>query len=280
LFTNRKTGKLIWLRLLLTPQNLLSASYNQDLNAKDSLLYLKNNGDLEKISLIPEIPNPYVQALAVGVLYGLVFCTSSCLPYLASYIAGVGANFRKGVIVTLVYNAGRITAYALIGALIGVLSGVFRFAVNDSSLAVFQQYSSCVFSVVTLVIGVTILLKSQAKSHTCSPEYNESPRVKKLGRFDIRAFSLGFSRGLIVCPPLALLLLYSVPFATPIDSFAVAVLFGLGTALSPMLLLGGVTGWLLNKAPLFRKWLSLAGGGTLVALGVLTLISTIFFPPT
>jgi cytochrome c-type biogenesis protein len=233
------------------------------------------------MSLLPGIPNPYVQAFAVGILYGLVFCTSSCLPYIASYIAGIGAGFRKGVIVTLVYNVGRITAYALIGGLIGVFSGVFRFAVNESSLAPFQQYSSYAFGAVTIIIGITILLKSRSASHDCNPEYTENPSVKKVGgRFDLRAFSLGFSRGLIVCPPLALLLVYSVPFAAPIDSFAVAVLFGLGTALSPMLLLGGVTGWLLNKAPLFRKWLSLAGGGTLVVLGVLTLVSTIFFPPT
>ena len=113
--------------------------------------------------MLPGIPNPYVQALAVGVLYGLVFCTSSCLPYLASYIAGVGADFRKGVAVTLIYNAGRITAYSLVGLLLGVLSGAFRFAVTEESLAVFQQYSSYVFGLVTLVIGVTILLKSQKK---------------------------------------------------------------------------------------------------------------------
>ena len=219
------------------------------------------------MSLLPGIPNPYVQALAVGVLYGLVFCTSSCLPYLASYIAGVGADFRKGVIVTLIYNAGRVTAYALIGGLLGLLSGVFRFAVTESSLAV-------------LVIGVTILLKSQTKPQSCTPENNQPLPAKKTGRFDLRAFSLGLSRGLIVCPPLALLLLYSVPFGAPVDSFFVALLFGLGTSLSPMLLLGGVTGWLLNKAPLFRKWLSIAGGGTLVALGVLAIANSAFFPAT
>ena len=232
------------------------------------------------MSLLPGIPNPYVQALAVGVLYGLVFCTSSCLPYLASYIAGVGADFRKGVTVTLIYNAGRITAYSLIGVLLGVVSGVFRFAVTESSLAVFQQYSSYVFGLVTIVIGVTILLKSQTKPNACPPENNETLPAKKTGRFDLRAFSLGLSRGLIVCPPLALLLLYSVPFGAPVDSFFVALLFGLGTTLSPMLLLGGVTGWLLNKAPLFRKWLSLAGGGTLVALGVLAIVNSVFFPAT
>lgn len=229
------------------------------------------------MSLLPGIPNPYLEALAVGLLYGTVFCTSSCLPYLASYIAGIGADFRKGITTTLVYNLGRVAAYAFIGGLIGILSGVFPFVVDESSLTVFQQYSSYGFSIVTIIIGITILWKSRSASPDCNPECAENLGSQKIwGRFDLRALSLGFSRGLIVCPPLAALLLYSVPFGAPIDSFAVAVLFGLGTSLSPMLLLGGVTGWLFNKAPLFRKWLSLAGGGVLVLLGVLTLVSTIF----
>ena len=137
------------------------------------------------MSLLPGIPNPYVQAFAVGILYGLVFCTSSCLPYIASYIAGIGADFHKGVIVTLVYNVGRITAYTLIGGLIGVFSSVFRFAVDESSLAPFRQYSSYAFGAVTIIIGITILLKSRSASHDCNPEYTENPSVKKAGgRFD------------------------------------------------------------------------------------------------
>jgi cytochrome c-type biogenesis protein len=231
------------------------------------------------MSLIPEIPNPYIAAFAVGLLYGLVFCTSSCLPYIASYIAGIGADFRKGVIVTLIYNIGRVTAYALIGGLIGIFSGVFRFVVNESSISAFQQYSSYAFGIVAIVIGISILFKSKTAPHDCNPEGNKNLGLKKMGgRFDVRAFSLGFSRGLIVCPPLAILLLYSIPFATPIDSFALAVLFGLGTALSPMLLLGGFTGWLLNKAPLFRKWISIVGAGILIVLGIVTLANAIIAP--
>jgi threonine/homoserine/homoserine lactone efflux protein len=42
-----------------------------------------------------------------------------------------------------------------------------------------------------------------------------------------------------------------------------------------MILLGGVTGWLLAKAPLFRKWISLAGGGILILLGLFTMVSSI-----
>jgi hypothetical protein len=51
----------------------------------------------------------------------------------------------------------------------------------------------------------------------------------------------------------------------------VAILFGLGTALSPILLLGGITGWLLKKAPLFRKWITLGGAAILIILGIATL---------
>ena len=230
------------------------------------------------MSLLPEIPNPYIGAFTIGVLYGTVFCTSTCLPYIASYIAGVGADFRKGVIATLIYNLGRVVAYALIGGLVGIVSGLFRVVVDESSFSAFQQYSSYGFGIVTIIVGASILWKSRSPPQECKPECGKHFGLKKIGgRFDVRAFSLGFSRGLIVCPYLvAILLLYSIPLEAPIDSFIVAVLFGLGTALSPMVLLGGVTGWLLNKAPLFRKWLAIAGGGMLVVLGVLTLISTIF----
>lgn len=87
------------------------------------------------MSLIPEIPNMYVESFVVGLLYGLVFCTSACLPFIASYIAGIGANFRKGVFVTLIFNSGRIAAYALIGGLIGIFASAFRFVLSETSIS-------------------------------------------------------------------------------------------------------------------------------------------------
>ena len=223
------------------------------------------------MSLIPEIPNPYLASFAFGLMYGLIFCTSACLPYITSYIAGIGAGFRKGVIVTSIYNLGRVTAYALIGGVIGML----KLLVNDAVLLPYQKYSSFAFGIVTIAIGAHILLKSRSPACNCSAEKGNAGVTKLSERFDIRAFTLGFTRGLIVCPPLIALLLYSATFAAPIDSFIFAALFGLGTALSPLLLLGGVTGWLLNKAPLFSKWISRIGGGILILLGVSMLINAI-----
>jgi sulfite exporter TauE/SafE len=235
--------------------------------------FLSISGDScePSMSLVPNIPNPYLAALVGGIFYGFAVCTSSCLPYITGYIAGVGAGFRKGVAITMIFNSGRIVAYALIGTAIGV----FKLLVSDEFLTSFQVYSSFGFAIVTVVLGASILLKS--KSQKCN--YSDTHKdTKSLGRrygFDVGAFSLGLSRGLLICAPLIAILIYSIPFATPLDTLALAVLFGVGTAFSPMLLLGGTTGWLLNKAPLLRRWISAFGGVLLIVLGLFTLLEAL-----
>ena len=76
------------------------------------------------------ISSTYIQALSIGLLYGTIFCTSECLPILASYIAGIGAGFRKGTIITLIYNAGRLTSYTLIGVGVALIGGSLTFFVD------------------------------------------------------------------------------------------------------------------------------------------------------
>lgn len=229
------------------------------------------------MSLIPQISNPYVGALIGGLVYGLAVCTATCLPYVASYIAGTGADFRKGVIITAFFNSGRIASYAIIGGLVGLFSSLFRLFVSSSTISPFQVYSSLAFGIVTIMIGGYILLTLKS-GPTCNSQHTKNFVVnRKIGRFrfDFGAFSLGLSRGLIICPPLIALLIYSLPFSSPVGSVGLAVLFGIGTTISPILLLGGLTGWLLNKAPLLRKWISIAGAGILIILGIGTLINSL-----
>ena len=228
------------------------------------------------MSLIPEISNPYLGSFAIGLIYGLGVCTASCLPIVAGYIAGIGAGFSKGVKVTLIFNSGRILAYAFIGLLIGLVSGLISL-VTPGILSPFQIYSSIIFGAITIAIGVSMILNTR-KQHECPLQGCNMPSDNKIRRygFDLGAFTLGLSRGLIICPPLvSLLLLYALPFSNPAGSMTLAILFGLGTTISPLLILGGVTGWLFNKAPLFRKWISLAGAAVLIVLGVFTIGSSI-----
>ena len=229
------------------------------------------------MSLIPQIANPFVAAFAGGLLYGLAVCTASCLPYIAGYIAGVGAGFRRSVAITMIFNSGRVVAYALIGCLVGLFSGLFRMLVSSSVTSPFQTYSSLAFGILTIVIGASIILKSRSPCECTTPGNQNAAAPTKTSRFgfDFKAFTLGLGRGLILCPPLVALLIFSFPFSTPLGSVALAVLFGVGTALSPMLLLGGVTGWLLNKAPLLRKWISLGGAAVLIILGLAALVNSL-----
>jgi len=229
------------------------------------------------MSLLPGNPQSYLEVFVFGVTYGLIFCTSACLPYIASYIAGIGVGFRKGVAVTIIYNIGRVTAYALIGAAIGL----FKIILSNDALTSFQAYSSFTFAIVAIAIGANLILKSKKKSSTyneCTVSTNcHTSAINRVNeKFDFRAFILGLSRGLIICPPLLLLLVaYSASGATAIDSLLIAVIFGTGTTLSPILFLGGATGWLLRKAPLFKKWISIGGGFLLIIFGFITLINAI-----
>jgi sulfite exporter TauE/SafE len=221
------------------------------------------------ISALQQISDPYVSAILLGLFYGLTFCTSVCLPYVVSYIAGIGAGFKKGVVVTTIYNSGRIAAYAVIGGVTGLL----RTVVSEEFFLSYQNYASIAFGAAILFIGASILLRKPKE--VCMTEEPRGLGASKFTqRFDVRAFSMGFTRGMILCPPLIALLLYAVTF-TEVNSIILAVLFGLGTAISPLIFLGGATGWLLNRAPLLRKWIVKIGGTLLIVLGLSILLNTI-----
>jgi sulfite exporter TauE/SafE len=217
---------------------------------------------------LEQISNPYIASLTFGLLYGFTVCTSACLPYVASYIAGIKAGFRKGVTVTAIYNVGRIAAYAVIGSIAGLL----RSFVSDAFFETYQTVFSAIFGVVVILIGISIFFKKTSCS-TCMPKKAEPQGGLEVVKqnFDVRAFFMGFSRGFVLCPPLVAFLLYAITNYQA-NYTVLAALFGLGTALSPMLILAGVIGWLLEKAPLFRKWTSILGGVVLVLLGASVLV--------
>jgi sulfite exporter TauE/SafE len=229
------------------------------------------------MSLLPAIANPYLSAFVGGLVFGLAYCTASCLPVVAGYIAGVGSGFKQSVKITAIFNGGRIIAYTLIGLIIGLFGEVLRFFVSEDAITPFQIYSSLAFGLVTMVIGGVLMWQTR-KPKGCDSKPADTAaaagRIKRYG-VDFGAFTLGFTRGLIICTPLILLLSTSLTLVDAAGSVAVAVLFGIGTSISPILILGGVTGWLLNKAPLFRKWISIAGGLILILLGALSVYSSI-----
>jgi sulfite exporter TauE/SafE len=213
------------------------------------------------ILALQQISDPYVSEILLELLYGFTFCTSVCFPYVVSYIAGIGAGFNKGVIVTTIYNSARIAAYVVIGSLTRLLRSV----VSEEFFPSYQNYSSMAFGVATIIIGASVHPR-KPKEAGMAEEPHGLGTSKFTQRFDVRAFSMGFTRSMILCPPLVALLLYAVTF-TKVNSMIFAVLFRLGTAISLLIFLGGTTGWLLNKAPLLRKWKAKIGGDSFNSAG-------------
>ncbi len=223
------------------------------------------------MTVIEQISNPYLASLVLGIVYGLTFCASACLPYIVSYIAGTGAGFKKGIEITVIYSTGRIIAYAVIGSAIGLLSST----INQEYFIDYQQYSSIIFGIIIIIIGITILRKKIDALCNCNEQKPKHFGISKFtSRFDLRAFSMGLTKGFILCPPLIAFLLYAATLSMG-NPAILAVLFGLGTAISPLLLIGGATGYFLNKAPLFRKWLSRIGGMALMIMGFSVLVSAL-----
>ena len=221
--------------------------------------------------LLPQIADPYLASLVLGVLYGLTTCTAACLPYVASYIAGVGAGFRKGFTIALTFSSGRILAYGLLAGFVAIIQGFL----TDSYLISFQRYASIIAGVVIAVVGLNILLRRKSSGCNCNKETIGGLKASnKLTQFfDPGAFFMGFTRSLLICPTLIAVLLWAMVSFSPVGTIAITVLFGLGTALSPLLLFSGTIGWLFNKSPSYSKWVSRIAGAILILLAIQLLLS-------
>lgn len=221
-----------------------------------------------KAMLPIDLSNGYAASLFIGLSYGLTFCSSACLPYITSYIASIGAGFRKGVFATAIYNSGRVTAYVLVGG----LTCLSRSFLNEAFLIPYQGYASLAFGFATVLVGVSIFFRLGKAQCDCGAEGKNSLKFRGLS-FDVRAFAMGLTRGLMVCPPLIALLFYALTSPVFLDPLLFALLFGLGTALSPLFLVGGVAGWLLKKATLLSRWISAAGAVILIILGLSAMLT-------
>jgi sulfite exporter TauE/SafE len=156
----------------------------------------------------------------------------------------------------------------------GILIGLFKMFVSDTFFFAYQKYAFVTFGVTIIVIGTSILLSKKTSTHTCNKACVDlNIQMETNQKFDFRAFLMGFTKGLVLCPPLVGFLLYSATLSGPGESIIQATLFGVGTTLSPLLFLGGATGWLLNKAPLFSKWISKIAAVFLILLGFNMLLS-------
>ena len=200
-----------------------------------------------------------VSVWLMGVSVGLTSCAATCLPFLGTWSFGRGRGGWSALLDTTLFLAGKILAYSALGAGAGYLGHWLSGTLSGGLGHVAIGLSS-------LVAGIWLMVPKKRAS-LCSTE-------KKGG--SLPPFLLGFTMSLVPCAPLASLLALSAMQGQMIPGAGYGALFGLGTALTPLLFIMPVLGFmghsLTVERPWLGDWLRLGAGGTLCLLGIRRLL--------
>ena len=219
---------------------------------------------------------PALSALLLGMVYGATFCTLTCSPFIASYIIGTDRGTRRGVWLSVIFNSGRVATYGVLGLLVGLAGGAFLVE------GVYSRWGALVFGLAVAVIGLWIAVRRRPSAAGCACGPGATWTQRFLHRLEPRegdggelsAASMGLLIGLVPCPPLVALLVFSAAVGSAAMGLVLGVLFGIGTVVSPIIVVAAAAGWfsdrLAKEAPLLTSGVRRMAGVLLVVLGVWT----------
>jgi len=210
-----------------------------------------------------------------GLLFGSGPCIASCGPFLISYIAGARKDITKTITVYVLFSLARICVYAALALAIFFLS---RIAV-EGLLRGFYKYVLILGGAFIITIG---LFMAFAKRLDFSRFLRDPVWAGKFCRglhkhileHDAKSIvAVGLIIGLLPCAPLISILSYiGLISRTWNSSLLYALSFGIGTFVSPLILLvviaGVVPRILLYKKESYYRIFSLICGIVIVFLGI------------
>lgn len=147
-------------------------------------------------------------------------CLFSCGPALIPYLLGERQNLRKSYLYLGKFLSGRLTAYLLIGMLVGVLGQ--SFALNDKSMYFGIAY--CLLAIMMIAYGF------HRFKQICLGVVKRKVEKKMSGGLSaFIPFASGFLASLNICPPLLLTISSASTAGDVKGSIATFVLFFAGT---------------------------------------------------
>lgn len=223
----------------------------------------------------------YLLMLGSGLLGGFGHCAGMCGPVVAAYTLGIGlpaGHMRTYPLPQVMYNAGRITTYSIMGGIMGMTGS---FAGIAASIERFQNLTMATVGLVMVILGLAStgwcsLPKGSAGRNITAPV---SAFVSRIIRFISATdttgsvYVIGMVTGFIPCG-----LLYSAYIAAAgtgatagsaaegfLRGMSMLFLFGLGTA-PALLLIGHITA---RKGEWIRKRLYTAASLFMIAIGAI-----------
>ncbi|OSM07100.1 sulfite exporter TauE/SafE family protein [Magnetofaba australis] len=199
-------------------------------------------------------------AWILGLSTGLTLCALSCVPAMGSWALARAGGGLQALGDTVLFLAGRVTGYTLLAGGAAWLG---------QTLLLWREAWPVEAILGVALIASGMLLAWPRRSGQCAGSHGRRGESWP-------PFFLGLSLSLIPCPPLAALLSASANAADWLHGALLGGAFGVGAALSPVLLIAplfGLFGKSLTTAqPWLARWTRLAGAAALVALGVARLL--------
>ena len=209
----------------------------------------------------------------LGVSMGLTACTVTCLPFLGSWLLGRGGDSEEAMLHTGLFLAGRVTTYGLLGALAG-------WAGSGLGRALGGAWGNALIGSASIAAGLWLVAAGQARrcGRQAGPPATAPLRFRPRSRgTHLPPVFLGASLSLTPCTPLASLLTLAAQGASLCQGAAYGLAFGLGAAVTPLLVLAPLAGRLGRALRADRRWLGrwITAGAALVliVLGLRRLLS-------
>lgn len=191
----------------------------------------------------------------LGVSMGLTACTVTCLPFMGTWVLGRGADRGEALRHTGIFLAGRIAAYALLGGLAGALGALLTKALASGA-------GNAAIGGASVAAGLW-LLRPEVRRGACGAARRGA---------GMPPFLLGFSLSLTPCAPLASLLAVCALSGGTLAGAGYGLAFGLGAAVTPLLLLvplfGLVGRSLRDGRAWIGAWIRFGAAAVLLVLGL------------
>ncbi|MCC6347655.1 MAG: sulfite exporter TauE/SafE family protein [Nitrospirales bacterium] len=206
--------------------------------------------------------------VTTGLLGGFGHCIGMCGPLAASCTLSAarrGAESGKAglILPPLLYNAGRISSYAFLGALMGLVGSFVNIAGRIAGLQNGVAIAAGVLMII-MGLGVTGLLRGVSSLERHNSLILRAVRVVLEGDSIWRYYPLGILLGLLPCGLSYSAFIAAAGTGSLLRGMLLALCFGLGTV-PPLLLFGVIINYLSAKV---RGWVYRTGGLVIIGLGI------------
>ena len=176
-------------------------------------------------------------ALILGLSFGAGPCNIACLPYLGPVFMATGDGVRNSWRTLVPFSAGRLSGYALLGAVAGWAGLLVQGWISHPG-------TRWVLGGATIAVAIALLLRHYRSQPGCNnkPDAVKTPVVpvadlhRTTPLLPGGLFFMGMGMALNPCAPLTTVIFAAAATASALGGFSLGMGFGLGAVIIPSLI--------------------------------------------